>query len=1050
MPTRLCLFFLLLAAAVGAQPNDWENPATHAVNKLKAHATSYPYATEAAALAGDRDGSDRFLSLNGEWDFYLAPNPQDVPAGFADERPSPLTWSKITVPGNWEMQGHGHPIYVNWNYPFEPVFPPFIPHRDGGNMHETNPVGLYRTTVERPAGWADKRVILHFGGVSSAFYLYVNGRRMGYSQDSRLPAEFDVTDALRAGSNTIIAEVYRWSDGSYLEDQDHWRLSGLHREVYLAAHPKTHLEDYFVKVDLDADYRDATLTIEPQFVTAGLDELAAHKLRAQLYDNQNRAVWDRPQELALTAYRDFFARGRYQAPYGERIVAQLTAPVPNPAKWTAETPNRYTLVLSVVDSTGRVTEATSSKIGFRQIGWGPDGLKINDREVILYGVNRHDHDPVHGKAVPRAAMERDVQLMKQFNINAVRTSHYPNDPYFYDLCDRYGIYVLDEANIETHKLAGALSRNSAWGGAMSARGMNMVERDKNHPSIIGWSLGNETGSGPNHAAMAAWIKRYDPRRFLHNEGAYDKSKRPNVDDDYPDVRSRMYFKIEDMQALLHRTDDTRPLLYNEYAHSMGNSTGHLYKFARLFRDNPRMIGGFIWDWMDQGLYKTTPAGEHYVAYGGDFGETYHDGNFCLNGLVFADQTPQPALWECKKVFQPAAFSLADGQVTVTNRHDFIDLDGFELHWELLNYSSKSSEGNFGALGKVPPGGTKSFKLPELPEVNSEQFTYTFSLVSTRELPGRPAGFEVAWEQIDLPTDSDRLQLGTYELPIDLSTSKAALVLSGPEYRLTIDRATGLISAYERGGKPVMSGPLRPNYWRAPTDNDRAAGLNRQLAVWKTAPASAALVSLKEEKTDLAEREFTVVRRLLDGRATETINYRINGHGRVLVRMQLTADTTLPNLPRVGMSLRVPRDFERVSYFGKGPFETYQDRQLGAKKGFYQQTLAEFGTAYPVPQEHGNHMAVGSISFSRDERNGITLTGRYLNVSAYPYSIDDLEQAAHTFELPDRNYITVNVDAAQMGVGGDDTWTANAAPHPEHRLPAGTYTLEFTVLGDNYE
>ncbi len=1050
MPTRFCLFFLLLTLSLYAQPHDWENPAIHNINKLPAHATSYPYPTEAAALAGKREASDRFLSLNGEWDFYLAPNPQDVPAGFADERPSPLTWSKITVPGNWEMQGHGHPIYVNWNYPFEPVFPPLIPHKDGGNMHETNPVGLYRTTVERPAGWADQRVILHFGGVSSAFSLYVNGQKIGYSQDSRLPAEFDVTDALRAGTNTIIAEVYRWSDGSYLEDQDHWRLSGLHREVYLAAHPKTHLADYFVKVDLDADYRDATLTIEPQFKTTGLDELAVQKLRAQLYDDQNQAVWDQPQELDLSAYRDFYARGRYQDPYGERIIAQLTAAVPNPKKWTAETPNRYTLVLSMVDGTGRVTEATSSKIGFRSVQVGADGLKINGREVILYGVNRHDHDPVHGKAVPRAAMERDVQLMKQFNINAVRTSHYPNDPYFYELCDRYGIYVLDEANIETHKLAGALSRNSAWGGAMLARGMNMVARDKNHPSIIGWSLGNETGSGPNHAAMAAWIKRYDPGRFLHNEGAYDKSKKPNVDDDYPDVRSRMYFKIEDMQALLDRTDDTRPLLYNEYAHSMGNSTGHLYKFGELFRSNPRMMGGFIWDWMDQGLYKTTPAGERFVAYGGDFGETFHDGNFCLNGLVFADQTPQPALWECKKVFQPAAFAIADGRVTITNLHDFINLDGFELRWELLNFASQVSEGNFGPLGKVPPGGTKSFELPPLTEVYQDNFTYTFSLVSTREMAGRPAGFEVAWEQITLPPAANKEQLGIDETTVKVAETRAAYTFNGLEFSVTIDRATGLISAFQRKGKPLLTAPLQTNYWRAPTDNDRAAGLNKQMAPWKNAPSGAKLISLKERKSDIAGREVTAVRQLLDGRATETITYRINGDGRVYIRMQLAADTTLPNLPRMGMNMRLPRNFDQVSYFGRGPIETYQDRQSGAKLGFYKQSLAEFGTAYPVPQEHSNHTGVGSIHFAKSELNGLTITGKELNVSAYPYSIDDLERATHTVELPARDYITVNVDAAQMGLGGDDTWTANAAPHPEHRLPAGSYVLEFAILGEDFE
>ncbi|MEM8908521.1 MAG: glycoside hydrolase family 2 TIM barrel-domain containing protein, partial [Bacteroidota bacterium] len=797
---------------------------------------------------------------------------------------------------------------------------PCIPHDQSTDRHRSNPVGIYRKIVERPTDWADKRIIIHFGGVSSAFYLWVNGQQVGYSQDSRLPAEFDLTEVLVEGPNVITVEVYRWSDGSYLEDQDHWRLSGIHREVYLLAHPKTHLEDFFVKTELDSSYQDATLYIEPHFYARQLEDLADKVLSCQLYDAQQQAVWDRPATLALSAYPTFYERHRYQLPYGERIVAELAVPVVNPQKWSAEHPNLYTLVLTLADQNGSVLESTRTSIGFRKIEWGDFGLKINGQEVLLFGVNRHDHDPRTGKTVARADMEKEVQLMKQFNINAVRTAHYPNDPAFYDLCDRYGIYVLDEANIETHKIAASMSRRSDWATAMLERGMNMVERDKNHPSIIGWSLGNETGSGPNHAAMAAWIKTYDPSRFLHNEGAYNWINNRSIDLEYPDVRSRMYFSLAQMEELIDRPDP-RPIMYNEYAHSMGNSTGHLYKFAQLFRDHPRVMGGFIWDWMDQGLYQYTPEGEAYFTYGGDFGEELHDGNFCLNGLVFPDRTPQPALWECKKVFQPVDFQWKDGTVVVHNRHQFTNLSDFELHWELWKDGQLVQQQAHPTLS-LAPGAHQSITPPFSIDQTKAEYILGLSLRSKAATNWAPKGFEIAWAQFELQAKNQQIEQS--QQAITVVEQDEQLKISGANFTASIDRKNGHLLTYQINGQDWLKGSWTTNYWRAPTDNDYAAKLPKQMQAWKDAPQAAKIIDFNYEK---AEHKVTVrlVRSLLDERAQETIQYEIDGAGQIYFQLTLDAQQDLPNLPRVGVQWRVPRTFDQLNYVVKGPHESYQDR-----------------------------------------------------------------------------------------------------------------------------
>jgi len=1025
-----------------AQPHAWEQPRNVSWNKEPAHATFYPFEDAASALSEDREQSPFYQSLNGQWKFKLAPHTEAVQPEWTAAALDDRDWEEIKVPANWERQGFGQPIYINWEFPFAPVAPPFLPQQKDGNQHERNPVGTYRRAFTVPEAWGNKRTILHFGGVSSAFHLYVNGQWAGYSQDSRLPAEFDITEYLQEGPNQLAVQVFRWSDGSYIENQDHWRLSGIHREVYLLAREADRLEDFFVKTALDEAYEDAVLRVAPVFRYRDPKRVQDWRIEAQLYSAEGEAVDGGRDTFPLQKLVDFYQRGVYHPANGPIPRQAMEMAIDNPRKWTAETPYLYTLLLEVKNSNGRTLEATRTKVGFRQIAWGKEGLQVNGQEVLLFGVNRHDHHPETGKTVSRASMEADVRLMKQFNINAVRTSHYPNDPYFYDLCDRYGLYVMDEANIETHKLGGSISQRSDYAAAMLERGTDMVERDKNHPSIISWSLGNEAGTGPNHEAMAAWIKAYDPSRFLHNEGAWVRDADGLTHDKpYVDVRSRMYFPLEEMEALLRLPGEERPLMYCEYAHSMGNSTGHLYKFAEAFRQYPGFIGGFIWDWVDQGLLKTTEDGRAYYAFGGDYGEAFHDGNFCLNGLVFPDRSPQPALWECKKVFQPVEFSYKSGQLDVLNRHSFLPLDQFELVLEVMEDGRRVQQ-EVMVLPPALPGETASMVLPDIKLEGAGEYMLTASLRLKEASVWAEAGHEVAWEQVLLRPARPASEVSTAKAP-SLSEQEGQLVITTPTGFIGISTQTGLIDQIIHNRANLLHAPVTPNFWRAPTDNDRAAGLTEELGVWENAWSTAQLTTLDHSvqgSAQLVQSQW----QLLGGKANLAMDYRILSDGTIEINASLQTSAELPPLPKVGIEWQLPAAYDQVAYYGKGPHESYQDRQLGAKIGIYHIPLSEFGTPYIRPQEHGNRMGVRWLELSGQGQPVLRIAGQNLNVSAWPYSLQDLIAAKHTVELPQRDFITLNIDAAQMGLGGDNTWTERARPHEEHMLRAPAYHWSFRL------
>ena len=1025
----------------------WQDPTTLSINKLPARATAYAYPDARLAQTMDREQNPWYRSLNGTWNFVYSANPKDRPQAFHEVGfVPPGGWKSIPVPSNWELQGYGRAVYTNWNYPFDPVHPPYIPHDQTDDPQRSNAVGSYQRNFEMPADWADKRIVLHFGGVSSAMYVWVNGHLIGYSQDSRLPAEFDVTEHVRPGTNSLAVEVYRWSDGSYLEDQDHWRLSGIHREVYMTAQPRVHLNDVFVNTDLDDDYQNATLRIRPRVHAVSPDELRNRQLRIQLFDPAQPTTAVRDTTVRLADQLWFFRRGQYIGTNGRQPLPEIRLAVAQPKLWNAEQPHLYRLHLTLSDTLGAVQHVTPLRIGFRDVAWGPDGLRVNGNEVILYGVNRHDHDPKTGKVVSRERIREDLLLMKRYNINAVRTSHYPNDPYLYDFADELGLYVLDEVNLETHKLGGRLAELPEWTAAHLDRAVRLVERDKNHPSIIGWSLGNEAGSGVAHRVMAAFIKNYDPSRWLHNEGAWTHDGQMAYHDDYVDVRSHMYFPLEAFQKLTDYEEDQRPLMWCEYAHSMGNSTGHLYKFRDMFRANERVIGGFIWDWVDQGLYQKHPeTGETYMAYGGDFGEEWHDGNFLFNGLVFANREPQPALLEAKHVFQPVAFErVGNEEFRVTNWFDFTNLNRLEYTWE-LRQNGESVQFGGGTFGNVPPRGSEVIDL-ELKRPDGGDLTLHLRAFYREDPNWAPAEgtFIVAEDHFTLRDDYTPTELKRGSRP-SLEETPTTVTLANDQRVATFDRTTGFLTAYRTaGGEPLLTAPLRPNFFRAPTDNDRASQIFRRSKFWQEASETLAFQKLETERD--GDRQVVKTKHRLPDNSELELRYTMDRTGALSVdyKLDLKGDQREPI--RVGLRTRMPLDFQQIDLYGVGPMENYADRNTAAYLGRFTYDLGEdWVTPYPRPQENGNRTGVKRATFSNGARQLTVESRAGINVNVSPYTQEQISEATHYYQLEVRDGLELHLDYGQEGVGGDDTWTMNARAHEEDRLRGTSFTYGFRLF-----
>lgn len=800
---------------------DWCNPLVAGRNKEAAHATLVPFADIESArdaldeLVIDWEKSPFMRRLDGEWRFAWSPNPSAAPTNFAQVDFDDCAWERIQVPSNWQMLGddfvHGKPkydvpIYTNSRYPFPIDDLPGVPQDD-------NPTGCYRQSFDVPEEWDGRQIFLHFEGVDSACYVWVNGQMVGYSEESRCPAEFNITPLVQPGENLLAVQVLRWSDGSYLEDQDMWRMSGIYRSVWLWSSPPVHLRDFWVRPELDSDYVGATLHVQGR-VRAYSMAAVDYRLGVQLYDQAGQAVFDTPlwQDVDL-------AQGR-------ETTVEMSHWLSRPRLWSEETPNLYQAILTLSDHEGQLVEVIGCRVGFRHVEVKEGGIHLNGKRILIKGVNRHEHDPVHGHVVTTASMIADIEEMKRNNINAVRCSHYPNDRRWYELCDYYGLLLYDEANLETHGVWDRLTKDPLWESAFVDRAVRMVERDKNHACIIVWSLGNESGYGRNHDAMANWIRRRDPTRLIHYHPAEDS---PIVD-----ILGPMYPSVAQIIEMAREPKETRPIVMCEYAHSMGNSTGNLQEYWDAIATYPRLQGGFIWDWMDQGMRQETVEGELYFAYGGDFGDLPNDSNFCADGLLGSDRQPHPALLECKKMYEPVSFSQAEsgtpGLIQIENRFHSLDLSGLEIAWEVQEIGAVATTTGIagtqivqrGILPRLstPAGQTTTVRLPLNGFVRKAGADY-WLMVRARLASATlwaEAGHEVAWRQFALPNPAPRKALGGSSVGRVAQTSDKVTMTQG-NMRVVIDKDQGRLLSLARNEQELIQDGPSLQIWRAPTDND---------------------------------------------------------------------------------------------------------------------------------------------------------------------------------------------------------------------------------------
>ena len=1027
---------------------DWENPQLIGINRELGHCTKMAYETDEKALCVARQDSAYYRCLDGRWRFTLVKTPEAAGTAFVEQGFDDQAWAEIDVPGNWTMQGYDKPIYTNVKMPI-PCEPPYVPAAD-------NPTGCYRTQFRVLQAWNGRETFICFNGVESMFYVWVNGRFAGMSKDSRLPADFCITDFIKRGSNTLAVKVVRWSDGSYLEDQDHWWMAGIHRSVYLYSTSRVYIRDFAVRTLLDDRY-NAEVQVKVDVANTGRKEFASgHALEMELYGPTGKVV---PGSHCTTCVQNA------SAAWPEGPETTLTCSVRNVKKWSAEKPQLYTLLLKLRNPKGRTIELTSCRVGFRQVEILNRELLVNGQPVLVKGVNRHDHDEKRGKTISEQAMRADIELMKQFNINAVRTSHYPNDERFYELCDEYGMYVIDEANIEGHAISNGVGRDPRWAQAVLDRGMRMVLRDKNHPCVIAWSLGNESGYGENHTALAGWIRAHDPTRPLHYEGTTwsDRDSRPATDilcPMYPTIERILAWarnpwvdqKVNEQQGHPGPTErEYRPLIMCEYAHSMGNSTGNLKEYWQAIEQTHGLQGGFIWDWMDQGLLQTTADGQEYWAYGGDFGDSINDKNFCINGLIWPDRTPHPAMYEYKKVIQPIGIrasqkDIRGGHIHVRNKQFFTDLRDYVGSWQLSVDGLVMEQGTLGRLKVAPQEETTvKLELPSLKLAPGSECHLTIRFVLARATMWAQKGHEIAWEQFRMPWRAPaqrRLHLARSG-QLDLRQTAQRVLINGDDFELTFDKRAGQIRSFIfRQNELIQDGP-RLNVFRAPTDNDgikQDMTLVRENSMALQAWLEANLHRVRHDTKSVKVRQLTsdiievAVETKVAGRDCaygfgHRHSYRIYSNGQILVQNTFQVDRRLPALPRLGVTMKLPSRLEQFEWFGRGPHENYIDRNSGAALGRYRTTVDGLYVPYIVPQENGNRTDVRWACLTDDTGTGLLVVGMpTFEVSAAHFTAADLYAANHTYELKRRAEITLNLDWRQAGLGGHSCGPMTLEPY----------------------
>ncbi len=1024
----ILMAFLCLGCETKQQA-EWEDPTVFQINREPARAHFFPFESEGLALKNDPTQSEYFQSLNGNWKFNFSPTPDERPKNFYKDNFDDTDWSDIQVPGHWEMQGWSVPIYLDEEYPFTPN-PPFVP-------YDYNTVGSYRRSFTITKDWDGRDVFLRFGGVRSAFYVWINGEFVGYSQGSKTPAEFDITDFVQTGENNVAVEVYRFSDGSYLEGQDTWRVSGLERDVYLYAPPKTRITDFFVLAGLDSTFKTGSFSLNVVALNGG-DRNQTYSIRAKLTDPSHRR-------------RPLFD-STFVANIDPTVSANFKTEIKRVKPWSAEDPNLYTLQISVSDSSGILIESFTQKVGFKTVEVKNGNLLVNGEAIMIRGVNRHEWDPVHGRAITEESMIHDIQLMKQHNINAVRTSHYPNQERWYELCNEYGLYVIDEANIESHGMQfhegsyGHISSDSTWTTQWLDRGERMFERDKNQPSIIIWSMGNEAGDGQNFVELYKLLKRMDTSRPVVYEPAKESA--------HTDVVFPMYKNIDFIAEYAEKNPE-RPLILCEFAHAMGNSVGNLADYWNTFEKYTSLQGGFIWDWVDQTILKTDSTGKEYWAYGGDFGTEFveNDSNFCANGLVAADRSLNPHIHEVKKVYQPvkiAADNLSRGRITVTNDYDFINLKHLDFSWFIKGDDVTVSSGKLGSLDLKPGESRKlTFNLSSIRPKPGAEYFLTIQAKTKKKQPLVSKGHLVAWEQFKLPIKREALATASADLPpLNLFKNDKSVEVYGQDFKVVFKRESGQISNYTFDGIDLLTAPAEANFWRAPNDNDLGNGMPKRTNVWKHAGRR---METKMIQSALENNSAKVVIVCRDEKtaATLTTTYNVYGNGVIKIRQQFSAaDTTLPEIPRIGMKFCLPGSFKKVEWFGRGPHESYWDRKTSAAIGHYSGSVWKQTFRYVRPQETGNKTDVRWMAQSNG-KVGIMAKGLpTFDGSVHQYPYEDLDyipksQKHGKLDIKPQDHVDWLIDYKQIGVGGDNSW--GAKPHHQYTLYPGDYSYTFMLI-----
>ncbi|MCK9218458.1 MAG: DUF4981 domain-containing protein [Bacteroidales bacterium] len=1034
----ILLFLFSNILAFPQAPLDWENPHLTGINNEPPHATYIPFDNEIDALMNDASISKNFLLLNGLWKFHWSENPDKRLSNFYKDSFDVSNWKDIQVPSTIEMQGYGYPIYVNIPYEFKHLMkpdPPKVP-------HDYNPVGSYRRDFEVPASWNNRKVFLHFGAVKSFCYVYLNGQQIGMGKDAKTPLEFDITKYLRTGKNTVGIEVFRWSDGSYLECQDMWRMSGINRDVYLYSTPKTRICDFFVVGDLFSNYTHGLLKVTT--VVQG-SEGKGYQLGIALFESKKNATPLFRESLCFDLKENASASLLFEK-Y-----------IPYPQKWSAEIPNLYYLVLSLKDPSGKIIETTGCQVGFRTTEVKDGQFLVNGKPILIKGVNRHETDPKTGHVISKDMMLKDIRLMKEANINTVRTCHYPDDPVWYDLCDEYGLYVIDEANIESHGMGydpeTTLGNKPEWEESHLNRTERMFERDKNHPSIIIWSLGNEAGNGCNFTATYRWVKNHDHTRPVWYERSEQSAN--------TDIFCPMYWNPLDLEWYGY-VPQLRPLIMCEYAHAMGNSTGNFQDYWDVIEKYPQLQGGCIWDWVDQGLAAKDSLGRDFWTFGGDYGpkNVPSDGNFNCNGIVSPDRKPHPGYQEVKKVYQYVKFlpfDLLKNSFEVLNKYDFYDLSNTEINWVL------SANGKIVQVGKLPPftlspGNKKKFsvQLPILKPTQPTEYFLNVYMKTTAPWGLLPPGTTLASEQFALPCEQPPADVQKEMfLPLRMKETGKTVDIAGKDFTLGFNKKTGTFDSFVYHDLELLhQGPL-PNFRRAPTDNDIGNQLAKRCKVWFDASERRMVRSVEVKKESDQFIRITTHFDFPDSIASEVVEYCIDGSGKVMVAATfIPQKKNLPELIRFGMNMQINETLDKVTWFGRGPWENYWDRNRSAFIGQYKSTVEEQFTSYVRPQENGYKTEVRWMTLEGNKHFGLRFTGQPLICfSALPYTYDDMkgfkQGGKHLNDLTKEPFIDVNIDYKQMGVGGDDSWGART--HTQYTLPAKEYHYSFTMEPyKNYE